>query len=120
MTMAKAKMAAAQAYIDAKEYDRAREILYTVNDPSADQWLDQLEQIAPGGSYRLSTRMSAGVTRPSHYSRFGRILFVLVAIALLRVMYLVNDDLILVTQPIVLFIWYKVYAFMAASRGYRA
>jgi hypothetical protein len=120
MMMAKAKMAAAQAYIDAKEYDHAREILYTINDPSADRWLDQLEQVAPGGSTHLSGRMKAGVTRSAHYSRFGRILFVLVAIALLRVLYLVNDDLILITQPLALFMWYKVYALVAASRGYRA
>jgi hypothetical protein len=125
--MSKAKLAAAQAYIEAKEYDHAREILYTINDPTVEQWLEHLERIDPNGSnhsylspaLRMSTQMKAADTRPSNYSTIGRILFVLGIFSVLRFVYLANQDMILITQPIAIFFWYRFYVFWAGLKGYR-
>lgn len=42
-----AKFAAARELIQEKRYDLARQLLKTIDDPKADQWLGKLERIAP-------------------------------------------------------------------------
>ncbi len=120
--MSKAKMAAAQAYIEAKEYDHAREILYMINHPTADYLLEQLERIAPSGSnlsYLSATRVKADDKSLPQFPRLGQIVFLMALGAVLRLVYLANDDVILITQPIAAFVWYRLYVFTAKSRGYR-
>jgi hypothetical protein len=120
--MSKVKMAAAQAYIEAKEYDRAREILSMSNDPSADQWLEQLERIAPGDSnlaHRSPAHIKSDDTMLPKYPLLGQIVFLLALLEVLRLVYLANPDVILITQPIAAFIWYRLYVFTAKWRGYR-
>lgn len=45
--MSKAKFAAARQLIQEKKYDQAREILKTINHPTAKEWLQKLDRISP-------------------------------------------------------------------------
>lgn len=45
--MSKVKFAAARELIQEKHYDAARAVLQTVDDPTAHQWLQKLDRIAP-------------------------------------------------------------------------
>ena len=45
--MSEAKFAAAKELIQEKNYDAARGILKTINDPKATRWLAKLDQISP-------------------------------------------------------------------------
>jgi hypothetical protein len=45
--VSQAKFAAARELIQEKNYEVARAVLKTINDPSAVQWLQKLEQLAP-------------------------------------------------------------------------
>jgi hypothetical protein len=120
MSMSKAKIAAAQAYIEAKEYDRAREILSMSNDPSAVQWLQQLERIAPSDSnfaHRSPTRITSDDPILPKYPLLGQMIFLLGLFVVLRLAYLANPDLILITQPVAAFIWYRLYVLRRNGAG---
>jgi hypothetical protein len=114
ISMSKVKLAAAQAYIEAKEYDRAREILTMINDPSADHWLEQLERIAPSDSnlaHLSPARVKSDDITVPKYPLLGQMIFLLGLFVVLRLVYLANPALILITQPLAAFIWYRVYCF---------
>lgn len=52
--MSKAKFEAAKELINEKQYDQARAILLTIDHPTAQKWLEKLDQIAP-----VSNRLSS-------------------------------------------------------------
>ncbi len=79
--LSKAKMQAARELILEKQYDAARAVLITVNEPTAHQWLDKLDEIAPIES---EPQQSKGFAFPSlpQYAIIGAGLLVIIIVAL--------------------------------------
>lgn len=76
--MSKAKFAAAKELIQERHYDAARAVLQTMNDPTAYQWLQTLEQVAPAYPEHSSPitkeqeRFYRGQNRDRRRYRIGR------------------------------------------------